>query len=312
MIVSVFSLLLFFSSIISPQEFAEIDIKIVSGDETIELLRADTFKNELEVSDIFIDGQNVTTLQKGSFRKLLSLKIIKIQNSKLKSIQPKAFENLPNLRVLNLNMNHLEKIEKHYFKNLTITHLYLSGNAIREIQESSFYNLKSLELLDLSKNNIQVLGPHMFKGTYYLQKINLSFNKLSALPHQCFSDAFSSVVTGQDAYLDLSDNKISYLSSKSISGINILKKLDLKNNVLEQLDPNFLKHFVHLDILDVENNLLKALNRNILSKLVHSEEINLGGNPWNCGFVKKYKQWYQRFNKTNTIDFTVMTECNET
>ncbi|KAF1018866.1 MAG: hypothetical protein GAK29_04094 [Acinetobacter bereziniae] len=304
-----FLCVVFFFLINSSQEF---DVKVIKSDETIELYRSETKGDGFQVSDLIIQGQNITTLPKGTFRKFLFLKTIDIQATNLTTIEAKAFENLPKLRILNLSLNRLKQIKKYYFENLPITHLYLFGNVIERIQVGSFYNLKSLEVLDLSRNKIQHLDFHMFKGTYYLQQINLSFNKITMLPHQCFFDAFSSVALGEDAYLDLSDNQISYISSKSISGIYILEKLDLKNNLLEQLDPNLFKHFHYLGTLDLENNFLRSLSNNNLEKLERTQEINLLSNPWNCGFVKKYRQWCQRFNKFDTLDVSVVAACNRT
>jgi Leucine-rich repeat (LRR) protein len=292
------------------QHFDNIDIRFVKNDKRFVMELANEINRETEVTDVRILYQNVSRLKEDSFKNLFKLKVIKIKNCGLGEIENNAFNNLPSLRVLNLNQNRLKFVKRAYFDKLPITRLYLAANGIEALDEDAFHHLKYLEMLDLSRNDLKDLHSHMFRGTTQLRRINLSFNKLETIPNECFMEAFGSVV-GEDSYINLSDNQLTYLNLKALKGVYNLKKLDLKNNYLEQLDPNIFNEINYLGNLDIQNNYLQSLNDNILKHLQTSHTINFYANPWNCSFVKKCVRWLSKYHKTGTFGINnLLFECN--
>ncbi|XP_063915843.1 leucine-rich repeat-containing protein 4B-like [Zophobas morio] len=292
------------------QHFNYIDIKIYKSNRTILVSFADEINHETEATEISIEGQNLTTLKEGTFNDLLQLKILKIQDCGLEDIQDGTFNNLPNLQVLNLNHNVLRTIHRDTFKDLSITRLYLACNAIESFEKDAFHDIKYLEVLDLSQNRLKNLHSHMFKGTTFLRQVNFSFNKLERIPHECFLHGFVNIITGQDSYIDLSDNLLTYLNEKSLEGIYNIKNLYLQNNVLEQINSNVFDAISYIEDVNFENNNLTTLSNSILNHLKSTKYVRLSGNPWNCNFVKKFDQWCKNNNKTNTLEYYVIDECN--
>ncbi|KAI8419815.1 hypothetical protein MSG28_008454 [Choristoneura fumiferana] len=125
-----------------------------------------------------------------------------------------------------------------------LTKLYLSGNQIKHINGSPFYRLFYLEVVDLSYNRLSQIKNllQMEMQPSKLQKLVLAYNAIENIPDDTF-DQVTFLVE-----LDLSNNSISNLNNMTFSQLSQLKVLKLSNNNIFDLDGaiNSLKVLRHL------------------------------------------------------------------
>ena len=114
----------------------------------------------IDVTTLFIDGNNLTHLSHHQFAGKNRLEILYLNGSHVRSIANNTFDELKNLRVLHLNNNHLPKLHGYEFKELTLLNeLYLDHNHLSHIGESTFKHLKFLRTINLSHNKLIDFNP---------------------------------------------------------------------------------------------------------------------------------------------------------
>jgi hypothetical protein len=91
-----------------------------------------------------------------------------------------------------------------------------------------------LSLIDLSENSISYINGMLFKNLPNLRTIELQNNKISSLS----SNAFSDILTNDNIYIDLSNNRIKIMSKNTFLNTNKLYQLDLTKNYLKVI-PDF-------------------------------------------------------------------------
>ncbi|XP_054455500.1 reticulon-4 receptor-like 2 [Anoplopoma fimbria] len=144
--------------------------------------------------------------------------------------------------------------------------LDLSGNELTEVHTRSFLGLWSLKILLMSNNSIQTLQPQ------FLERLDLSFNRLRGLP-QDFSQGLFSL---QDLQLD--HNLLKHLDSTSLDGFEKLRKLDLSYNHIRAIDVGSFGSLSRLSLLNLSGNRLNVLKDGLLSMQLHLEVLLLDHN----------------------------------
>ncbi|XP_029490992.1 leucine-rich repeat-containing protein 26-like [Oncorhynchus nerka] len=118
-----------------------------------------------------------------------------------------------------------------------------------EVRSRAFAGLWSLRVLVLSDSGIQLLQPEAFYSLSFLEKLDMSRNKLLWLPPD-FSHSLSSV-----------------------------RELRLDHSTLERLEVSSLEH---LEKLDLSHNHITFLQPGAFRGLPRLRPLQLAGNPWNC------------------------------
>lgn len=114
----------------------------------------------IDVTTVFIDGNNLTHLSHHQFVGKNRLEILYLNGSHVHSIANNTFDELKNIRVLHLNNNHLSKLHGYEFKELALLNeLYLDHNHLAHIGESTFRHLRFLRTIDLSHNKLIDFNP---------------------------------------------------------------------------------------------------------------------------------------------------------
>lgn len=295
--------------VVNSQIFNYITIKIYRDEKPVTVILADTINNEENATEIMIEDELIPNLKSGSFQGLLKLKYLFIQRSGIESIEPYAFDDLPSLRKINLNFNCIKTITENTFANLTIRKLTLKGNGIRKLENRAFYNLTLLHTLDLSSNNLENLPSELFLKTNNLKVLDLSWNQLKSnlgLPskhvYTYFEEPFWNINQHEDSLIDLSFNQIDHITECMFQGLTGIKQINLNYNNITYIHEKGLNGLSFLDVIELEGNNLVTLEDYILKIFRMVKDINLANNPWNSGFVCKYKQWCYIFEKNNTID----------
>lgn len=117
----------------------------------------------------------------------------------------------------------------------------------------------SLDNIDCSKQNFTTFPLNIPKNAI---RLNFSFNNLGALTDDTFGDCCDSVIA-----LDLSNNNIHNISSRSFRNLLKLETLILDSNLLTLLDLNLFFNLTTLRSLSLSNN-----NRIQLTRPDHTDE----------------------------------------
>ncbi|KAG9470607.1 tsukushi [Eleutherodactylus coqui] len=180
---------------------------------------------------------------------------------------------------LDLSSNKLEHVNESVLSGpgyTTLVNLNLSYNQITNIYSTTFSKLRYLESLDLSHNRLEALPDHSF---FYspLVELDLSFNKLVEVK----IGAFTSQNNGKAIQINLSNNFISALTKGLDHPLPNIRSLNLSGNKLHSIQG---LQGIPLQSLNLDKNPiykieeqnflgLKSLTHLSLSHMPHLEEI---------------------------------------
>ncbi|XP_023222761.1 protein artichoke-like isoform X1 [Centruroides sculpturatus] len=262
----------------------------------ITYLYPNSFRVHPQLKSVNLDSNRLSFLPTEILSSLNNLEHVILSRNLLKSLQAFDFSNLPNLRTVELQENEISKIDEKAFQNSSQLHwIYLRDNFITSLSPATFKGIYRLNL-DLSGNNLNSLPNDLFnrqsvfklesinlarndfrefpttalkKQYSYLEKANISLNKISNLPSN--SDVLVNV-----KQLDLSDNPLSNEAYQVIFGEpKSVRKLYVRNvgiKSLPTIESPFLKE------LDLSGNELKSIEDVIFQKASSLTSLNLSGN----------------------------------
>lgn len=197
-----------------------------------------------------------------------------------------------------------KNVTRHTFINITsvnITELTLSDNQIEHIQPDAFKDFPYLTSIDLSQNpgiNTEEISKIFPFFSYKLDTLSLKKMQWTTLPNSTFEGLAHTRLN----YLNLMNNKITYIDKFSLLGLDRLQTLRLAGNNLYNINVSDMKYLKYLDLtnnrlLYVPNfctyneSLLKNLEKLYLSKNLISlhhplswcldslKELTLDSNP---------------------------------
>ena len=220
-------------------------------------------------------------LNQDSFLGLTSLESLDLSLNGLWSLPEGALcrRILPSLQALNLSGNHLADLAEDL--NLSspecqlaeITELDLSGNQVGSLSRGDLSGIAgSVKRLDFSSNRISLLGDAVLDGMASLEDLDLSHNRLAALPMDLRCESLRT--------LSLQNNSIGLLYSGVFNGLEGLISLNLSRNAIASTHVR-METFMglgSLQVLDLSHNGL-AVPENELFKLLRELMIlHLQGN----------------------------------
>ncbi|XP_012145922.1 podocan [Megachile rotundata] len=228
------------------------------------------------------------------YPKLLHLNL---RNDKIESIKINVPNPFPKLTHLDLSNNHLSWFDLLLWSN-TLMQLNLNNNQISKIWHKELKNLisltvddnrissvgknydldlsglSSLEYLSISNNPITVLDDTAFVDTANLRCLNMSENGLTALEPEVFTPLISLEITILNnnmfrtipfmkplniSTLLMDCNRITNLTSNSLSMLPNLRKLSLAGNMISSIHVDTFKSQELLEELDLSDNELNHL-----------------------------------------------------
>ncbi|XP_076662432.1 leucine-rich repeat domain-containing glycoprotein 150 [Halictus rubicundus] len=286
---------------------------------------SDLFEDK-EVETFNVAGNNLTTLPT---IRAPELRQLDASHNKIRVVSKDALLSVPMLEQLMLQSNEIKWIDPNAFANLEmLTYLDLSNNKLTSLLDVHFIGNSRLEILVLNDNpdletlpvfktrsrdddfsmsrfectncGLHTLHKDTFQQMPVLQKLNLSKNRLTALPDGLLRNL------GSLRILDLSDNIISTLQNNMFNGASALTKLSLAGNPLETLQVSPFLSTPHLSKLDasrcalervwsearvpleslkflsVRENLLRRITKEELRATPKIVGLNLAHNPLDC------------------------------
>ncbi|KFM72911.1 Protein toll, partial [Stegodyphus mimosarum] len=164
-------------------------------------------------------------------------------------------------------------------KNLTVhTDKYDEGRSTLSIGPSTFMKVRELEYLDLSGNNIVMLPEYPFCGLINLKILNLSKNSLQDVKQLGLEERKLFPCIPELHMLDLSYNRLKYLTDEILSSLRRLKNLTFSDNHISQMSPYALIGLQRLQYIDLSNNKLSEFHPHFFHHSTELREILLRNN----------------------------------
>jgi hypothetical protein len=191
---------------------------------------------------ISLAGLGITSVARETFQGMLRLHNVDLADNAIVDLDDGAFDGAPNLKRLNLKGHSLSVIREGTFGgtlyNLVLLDMsYGSRNAeypgpMLRFEPRALYGLTGLEVLNLYGNGItdETLAPGIFQRCRRLSRIDLSYNKLTAITDKTFMGLGSSLWS-----LGLTRNNIRCVSKGAFAGFTRLLQLGLAHNKLTML-----------------------------------------------------------------------------
>ncbi|XP_050934480.1 transforming growth factor beta activator LRRC32 isoform X2 [Lates calcarifer] len=229
--------------------------------------------NEHLLTAVKIINLSYNSLQSLTFGEntLQSLEELFLQGNDLTTLDHQVFQRLPSIKYLQLQKN-----------NLKICALEQDQDELAPTEENhkdppdcvSFSSVRNLHFLYFSENNLQTLPENAFANTP-LKLLDLSLNPGLDMDKDSLSGLEHSLV-----HLFLRENNISWLNT-DLSLLKSLKHVDLSTNQLTSL-PMWNKES-SIESLNLQNNNLVTLEYRTMVALEHSlKTLYMGSNPLNC------------------------------
>lgn len=195
----------------------------------------------IEVSELYIDGNQIPTLYPHLFVNMGSLKVLFLNNSNIVSIKNQSFASLRQLRVLHLENNQISVFSGHEFNGLTkLVELYLSNNRLHYIDNSTFAELQSLEVLRLDRNRLIDMSLWSLHCNPRLTEIYLAANPWSC---NCYftEELAQFIVSHKNTACDLFQMTCVYNATRTLPlwEPNMIDCHRLPNVTIPQFQPQF-------------------------------------------------------------------------
>lgn len=267
----------------------------------LETLSEMAFHNSTQLQIVDLSENKLDRIGERTFEGLVRLEMLNLEGNRLSELPETIFERskLHMLENINLGRNRFEiaplkALQRQYF---FVSSVNLHHNKIRQIpsEDSTMVNIKKLDLsfnpLDdetlsnilsepktVRELNLAGVGLKEISSleTPFLQKLNLSYNKLNAINDKSFQRATLL------EELDLSSNSIDDM--KQLSHIwpklPALRNLDLSNNTFEIISQGDLDNLDALKTLTlVDLNNVNRIEKNAFKNLPNLRELNAYNYP---------------------------------
>ncbi|XP_044765354.1 slit homolog 1 protein-like [Coccinella septempunctata] len=158
--------------------------------------------------------------------------------------------------------------------SLDVYILDLNDNSIADIEPFPA-NIK-MRRLQLSGNKLTALERRMFAGLYYLIDADFSYNNISKVDPDAFSDSTGFIT------LEMHGNPLDPVEGPFLSQLSLLT-LDISNCGLKSIHRDFFANLTSLSDLDISNNPLGSLQDGIFEPLASLESLKM--NNCNLSFI---------------------------
>ena len=292
--------------------------------------------NNLEL--LVLSKNLILFIDSNTFKSLRNLEELDLSFNSVEDLPANCLRNMTNLRILYLNANRIKVLSNDLFSGLDVFELNLSNNLLEELQEKLFFNLTlsvqnyktNSKVLHFSNNKISIISHKFyyfsvsnFKG---LTILNLTKNNISSL-----NFIRNNTFLRRLKILDLSDNKIEYLTQNDFKIFSSLEHIHLSNNRIksfgrdtfsinsleglyinhQSFDSNFtfdMKDVAkNVEELDLSNNFLTNIKFSSLKKLKKLRINNIHVDPFSSVLKFDFPSLENLHLSDNKIDFTDQT-----
>ncbi|CAO1349276.1 unnamed protein product [Diamesa serratosioi] len=258
------------------------------------------------------------------FAEQIELESLDLSQNKLTSIENGTFPN--SMKLLNLSCNLIMNVNSDAFKGLqSLKELYLDNNKIDKLDSNIFKDLLSIQFIDLQNNQLssqislaQVVDMKLIceiktkdcpdkcrcfdRPADNVMMVNCSNLQLTSVPNLPLLDHPSQYgFMYENTEIDITNNKINQLPSKSHQGYSKVSKIFGENNSISHLRIDEFPE--RLTTLDLRNNKLKTIDKTVVEKLNSIKHLSLMGNKWTCDCLLVDLMTYVKSDHKNVIDY---------
>ncbi|XP_043934510.1 leucine-rich repeat and transmembrane domain-containing protein 1 [Protopterus annectens] len=149
---------------------------------------------------------------------------------------------------------------------------------------------REAQVLYLQGNHIQGLNQSVFADLALLEQLDLSNNNISGLHTRSFEGLINLQV------LNLTSNYIQHIDEKLFGSVQHLSKLDLSANSISSLPSSFGNGLKNLTWFAISHNKILNISRSLLDSLSNLQVFHFKDNPWlcNCSIVG-LKLWLEYY-----------------
>lgn len=127
---------------------------------------------------ISISYNSIPALRGREIANLDKLTDIFMNDNNIETIEPEFFQTLKKLRRVHLNNNRIVSLHFQTFLGAkSLRYLFLENNKISYIDVRLFQYIKKLKVLDVSRNHLTKLGPNIFQYNHLLSWVNFRHNQ---------------------------------------------------------------------------------------------------------------------------------------
>lgn len=246
-------------------------------------IEPDSFVHNKHLEQLDLSLNNIWSLPEHLFCSLNGLSFLNISSNRLQDINDLGFREKNLNETSTASASTSASSSPTLAANATVTgtkhpcildveSLDISNNHFVLLPANGFGMLKRLKYLKIQDNEISMVDDKALGGLRNLQILDLSANKIVALPSDLFKDPAQSI---QEVYLQ--NNSISVLSPKLFSNLEQIQALDLSTNKITSawIDKNTFAGLIRLVLLNLSNNKITKLEPEIFSDLYTLQILNL-------------------------------------
>lgn len=159
-----------------------------------------------------------------------------------------------------------------------------SNNDVTElsiVEQSSFLHfptgfgnfLKNLKKVSVSKSQLLTIEENSFDTMNIVAQLFLAGNEISSVSEEAFQNLKSSLEV-----IDLSNNKIVHIDTKTFKNLMKLKVLKLSGNIIESLNSNLLTDNLNIEELDMSKNKLKSIGAYLMNNMRSLKTVDFTSN----------------------------------
>ncbi|XP_054266773.1 protein toll-like [Macrosteles quadrilineatus] len=259
--------------------------------------------NLTKIKTVRLSGSKITSLPEDMFSGSINVVDLHLNRNLLTTLPDKIFLDLENLEYLDLSQNKITSLPGGLFSRTgRLKTLKLYYNQIADLPSNLFLQLKNLEFLDLRFNKLRDIRGDQFKTLDKLRSLNISDNQLTTLAQTLQLDDYGtySVLDNckQLEHLQLANNSLTEIYGDWRLLFTNLKTLNLSFNRFQKVtisELDFLSNEVMIDLsnnnislvnfwefLLVANNHLQNYTTSFERDRVKQHKVKLDNNPFNC------------------------------
>jgi Leucine-rich repeat (LRR) protein len=224
------------------------------------------------MKELFLQLNEIRVIEEHSFDAMVLLETLSLAHNNLSFVPANLFEKNTRLLGLFLEGNRFTVFDPDTFTSLTnLEILYISDNPIESVYPTTFSTLASLGYLAIYNCQIADFHADTFRNLTRLVQLEIYNNSVESFPPGLFS-SLTNIGNADYTWFELSNNKITRLSSNSFARYEHLERIFMNNNQINAIERNFFDNFPSLRYLNAEGNL--CIDKNFVG--IESVEDILG------------------------------------